>query len=142
VIATIILGVILLGCPKAQAPTRDQARAAVLVAAEAVRVLGEICAKRALAEEESDPDKALELARTCAKSYDSARLFLISTSSGVDAWDKSTGSHHDSLICAVHDAVGALRPAIELLEERGVFFPIGRDAVALVMALGPCLEIK
>lgn len=124
----------LTGCPRgAEVPTRDKARAAVLVTAEAVRVMGEVCTKIA------GEDQDLILAKTCMKAYDAARISLIGTAGQVDAWDQY--ADHDNLVCSVTRAMAALEPAISEIEAKGVELPIGVDARRLVYLLGPCRSI-
>lgn len=133
-ILVLLLLVMVAGCLDANSPTQAQARAAVLVTAESVRVMGDTCAKIAIAHTD------LELAKTCEKAYDDARIALIGTSSGVDAWARFES--HDSVVCAVTRALKALEPAFEAIEGRGTPLPVGADARALVLALGPCKEIN
>lgn len=125
---------LLVACPKGvEVPTRDKARAAVLVTAEATRIMMEVCTKIA------GEDRDLILARTCVKSYDAARISLIGTAGQVDAWDQY--SEHDNLVCSVVRAMNALEPAFKEIEDKGVEVPIGVDARRLVYLLGPCRSV-
>lgn len=129
------IGYGLSACQDARHPTRDQARAAVVVTAEGVRVFGEICARYTLAE------KDLDLARECARAYDAARLSLIGVSAGVDAWDRSQTTR-ESVTCAIIHALSEMEVAEDRLRRVGQFILVLTDARQLVSLLGGCREVR
>lgn len=127
---------LLSGCSlfESRTPTRAEARSAVLLTAETVRAFDETCARYALAFEDR------ELALTCAKGYDAARLSLIATGSAVDGWERSETTR-DSIVCALNHALGELALGVRALERRGAAFRIYEDANLLVAHLGQCVEV-
>lgn len=110
---------------------REAARAAVLTTSEGVRLASDACAAHALA------TKDLELARRCARAYDAARLSLVATAAGVDAWERAD---RDSITCAVRTASAELELLTRELEAKGGRVPpIVADSFRLVSALAPCI---
>ncbi len=115
------------GCAPA---TRAEARGAVLATAEAVKVGDEACAKYALATID------VNLARSCEAAYTDARLFLLTASSGVDAWDE--GKRND-VTCAIVHSAEALSRISEEMRRRKLKVPvIIDDSLRLIAALGGC----
>lgn len=118
------------GCSAAQAlPTtpREQARAAVLVLAEGVKLGDEACAKEALAQS-SQP-----LADRCSRAYSTARSALVAAGDGVDAWDSA---RRGEVACAtVRGASAAEELAIAIRAYGGDVPPALTDGLALYQAL-------
>lgn len=136
-LTTILLG---LGCRDIKYPPRQQARSAVIVTAESIRVFSVICARYIVIEGETDREKALDLGNTCKDGYDSARLALIGTADAVDKWDSSQTTR-DSIVCSVKHALDALEPSLVKLRQRNVTVAVVDDARQILVALGPCHEV-
>lgn len=128
------LGIVIMGgcqgCSAAQSlPTtpREQARAAVLVLAEGVKLGDEACAKEALTQS-SQP-----LALRCKVAYETARSALIVAGDGVDAWDSA---RRGEVACAtVRGASAAEELAIAIRAYGGDVPPALTDGLALYQAL-------
>ena len=110
---------------------REQARAAVLVVAEAVHAGDESCAAVAGAK------KDLVLARYCASAYDDARTALVGASEAVDGWDDAR--KQASIYCAVASAAMSLSKIVDVLSRRQETVPkVVYDAMAIARMLGGC----
>ena len=115
--------------------TRAQARGAVLVTAEAVR-LGDVTCGRAALE-----TRDLALARVCERAYDDARSALLVASTGVDAWSDRT---RGEVACAIARAARELELTARELRARNVEGPrVLDDALALASgAAAPALDCR
>lgn len=110
---------------------RENARAAVLVLAEAANQADEACAK--IARERAD----LVLARYCEDAYTDSRAMLVGAAEGVDAWSDATKRRNAA--CAVGKATRALEAWGIVLEKRKVPIPpVVVDALKIAGALGGC----
>ncbi len=122
------LSLLLAACSSSQ--TRAQARGAVLVEAEAVKIGDKLCAQTAI--EKTD----LQLAKACEQAYDVARSSLIIASNGIDAWDESKKSE---VVCAISRTADELAKTAKEIRARGVAIPkLIDDALALASSLGGC----
>ncbi|WP_394844031.1 hypothetical protein LZC95_44130 [Pendulispora brunnea] len=112
----------------ANAPDRQNARAAILTVAKAVSIADEVCATTAKNRSNA------QLAKTCKDAYDVARPALLAAESGVDAWEN--GQRHD-VACSAINAANALRNMGEALSGAGVALPaVLTDALLLSRGLG------
>lgn len=116
-------------------PPRSQARAAVIVTAEAVKIFGESCARYVVAHDD------LPLAEKCADAYTTARIALISLASGVDAWEKSEVSR-ETIVCGLRRALAAIWEPVKILEANQMNMKTYDDALSLVSLLGACTEVE
>lgn len=124
----IAVAVLLVGC--GASATRAQARGAVLVTAEAVKLADTTCAQVAL--ERTD----LALARACEQAYDLARASAIAAAAAVDAWDEGK---RGEVACALQRAAGELRKVASELRARQANVPkVIDDALGLAAGVGGC----
>lgn len=117
------------GCAGAQLPTtpREQARAAVLVLAEGVRLADQSCAAVAL--ERSDAP----LADRCADAYGVARSSLLAAAGGVDAWD--SGRQGEVRCATAQGATAARELAAAIATAGGEVPPTLTDGLELYAEL-------
>ena len=107
----------------AATPARDQARAAILTIAEAVKTGDGVCAQAALTLKKAD------LAKSCADAYDQARAALLVAESGIDAWGQG---EEGKVACASASALQAIIGIENELASNGVAVPaVVQDAVKL-----------
>lgn len=118
---------LLAGC----APSRAEARGAVLATAEAVRVGDETCAEVAIAKRD------VELARTCTEAYRTARASVVTAAESVDAWNEGAKGN---VRCAISRAAAALGETAKAMRARGATLPrVIDDALVLTsVAAGGC----
>ena len=107
--------------------TRAEARAAVLVSAEPVKVLDTRCAALAL------DTRDIDLARRCEVAYDQARTALVVAATGVDAWEEGKKGE---VACAVARAVASLDALMK--EMRGEMPAVALDALTLYRRVNLC----
>ncbi len=131
VVALIVASMLTSGC--ATLAPREQARAAVLVTAEATVSADHACAEVAIAKHD------LALATKCADAYKPARLALIAASVAVDTWDDATS--RASVSCAVKHPTAALTELSgEVVKAGGNVPKVVDDALSLASLLSPCTE--
>ncbi len=127
-LAIYLLTCALVGC--GASASRAQARGAVLVTAEAVRLGDKACADVAL--EKND----LPLARACETAYEIARASVLTAAASVDAWDE--GKKGD-VACAIKRAGDELSKTVSELRARQASIPkLIEDAIALAASTGKC----
>lgn len=119
-----LVGIIACGTPAASpVAERDQARAAILTIAEAVKTGDAVCAQAALSL------KKAPLAKGCADAYDDARSSLLVAESSIDAWEQGEAGN---VACAGSHALQAVVTIENLLASNGVAVPaVVQDAVKL-----------
>lgn len=106
---------------------REQARAAVLVIAEGVRLADETCAAEAL-EQRSQP-----LADRCSAAYSTARSALLVAAGSVDAWD--TAQRGEVACATARGATAAGELANAIRSYGGSVPPTLTDGLALYASL-------
>ena len=126
--ALIVLCALLGWCSGCTTP-REQARGAVLVTADAVRLADTTCAEAAIKMGRIHTSRAVDLAGRCADAYDVARTSLLVAEAGVDAWDDADRAQ---TACAFARASGALLRMSTAMRDAGVQIPtIVEDALRL-----------
>ncbi|WP_394849724.1 hypothetical protein LZC95_20005 [Pendulispora brunnea] len=120
------------GCLKrthdAESPSRQTARATIVLVAKAVLIADQTCSGVAKKQEKAS------IAATCEQAYNVARNSLLTAESGVDAWDSVA---QKDIACAIIESGRALKRTADAIQSAGVELPaIVVDALKLVPEFG------